>query len=54
MGGKIEESMEMLFRAKWNLPRAAEYCGLSQEDCMNLFRKFCEDTPPDYEGYISS
>ena len=33
--------MEMLFRAKWNVPQAAKHCGLSQKEMKITFNEYC-------------
>jgi len=48
MRPKTRESMEMLFTAKWNLPKAAEYCGLSYKEMKITFNEYCNFHPPTY------
>ena len=31
---ETREAMEMLFSAKWNLPKAAKHCNLSRKEMM--------------------
>jgi len=33
--------MEMLFSAKWNLPKAAKHCRLSRKEMMITFSEYC-------------
>ena len=32
--------MEMLFRARWNVPQAAKHCSLSIKETKKLFKKY--------------
>ena len=32
--------MEMLFRAKWNVPQAAKHCSLSIKETKKLFKEY--------------
>lgn len=45
----IEEAMRMLFKAKWNLPKAACYLGVSPLECKKMFNDYCLDHPPTYK-----
>ncbi len=47
---ETRESMEMLWSAKWNLPKAAEHCGLSLKEMKITFNEYCNFHPPTYEG----
>ena len=38
---KTRESMEMLFRAKWNVPKAADHCGLTVKEMKITFNEYC-------------
>jgi len=31
----------LLYRAKWNVPRAAKQLGVSDEECKQLFKDYC-------------
>ena len=42
LAGKVIESMENLFSAKWNVPKAAENCGLTPEECKSVFNAYCK------------
>lgn len=46
---KTKESLEMLFAAKWNLPKAAEYCNLSNKEMKIIFNQYCDLNLPTYE-----
>ena len=37
MRPKTREAMEKLFTAKWNVPKAAEHCGLSWKEMKITF-----------------
>jgi hypothetical protein len=41
MEPKVQESLDMLFKAKWNLPRAARNCNLTDEEMRAIFNKYC-------------
>ena len=41
--------MEMLFAAKWNLPKAALNCGLTQKEMKITFNEYCHLNPPIYD-----
>ena len=34
---KLRESLEMLYTARWNVPRAALHCGLSPDEMETTF-----------------
>lgn len=34
---KLTEALEMLYLARWNVPRAALYCGLPHHEMERLF-----------------
>lgn len=40
--------MEMLFSAKWNVPKAAENCNLSWKEMKITFNEYCAFHPPTY------
>ena len=33
--------MEMLFAAKWNVPKAAKHCNLSKKEMKITFNEYC-------------
>jgi hypothetical protein len=43
------ESMTQLFSAKWNVPQAAKHCGISNEECKEVFRQYCLEHLVTYE-----
>jgi len=48
MESKLQESLEMLFKAKWNVPKAADNSGLTQKDMKIMFNEYCRLNPPTY------
>ena len=48
MRPETRTAMEMLFTAKWNLPKAAEYCNLSNKEMKITFNEYCNFHPPIY------
>ena len=42
MRPETREAMENLFAAKWNLPKAAKHCGLTNKECKIVFSEFCQ------------
>jgi len=40
--------MEMLFSAKWNLPKAAKNAGLTNKEMKITFNEYCAFHPPTY------
>ena len=41
MRAETRQSMEMLFVSKWNLPKAAENCGLTNKEMKITFNEYC-------------
>ena len=41
--------MEMLFTAKWNVPKAAKNCGLSEKEMKITFNEYCNFHPAGYK-----
>ena len=39
------EAMEMLFTAKWNLPKAADHAGLTWKEMKITFNEYCQFHP---------
>ncbi len=50
MRPETRKAMEMLFAAKWNLPKAAEYCNLTHKECKIVFNEYCNFHPPIYNN----
>lgn len=51
----LEEVMQKLFAAKWNIPQATEALGKvankeNWKETMELFREYCETHPPTFVG----
>lgn len=36
------DPFERLYTAKWNVPKAAVYLGVTNEECKTLFSEFCK------------
>ena len=45
MRPETREAMEMLWGAKWNLPKAAEHCGLTNKEMKITFNEYCAFHP---------
>ncbi len=54
MRPETRESMEMLFAAKWNIPKAAANCNLTNKECKIVFNEYCRLHPPIYVQENSS
>jgi len=48
---ETREAMEMLFSAKWNLPKAAKHCRLSRKEMMITFSEYCALHEPTYNRF---
>jgi hypothetical protein len=46
MREETRQSMEMLFVAKWNLPKAAKNCNLTEKEMKITFNEYCVFHPP--------
>lgn len=49
---EYKEAMTMLFTARWNIPRAARLIKVSDEECKEIFRKFCLSHPPTFVAEV--
>ena len=49
MRPETRRSMEMLFSAKWNVPKAAENCGLTWKEMKITFNEYCRFHSPTYK-----
>ena len=49
MRPETRQSMEMLFAAKWNLPKAAKNAGLTNKEMKITFNEYCAFHPVTYE-----
>ena len=45
---ETREAMEMLFSAKWNLPKAANHCRLTHKEMKITFSEYCALHDPTY------
>lgn len=48
----VKQSNEALYRARWNLPQAAEHCGMTKREMKMTFREFLKYNPPDYQNCV--
>jgi len=48
MRPETRTSMEMLFTAKWNLPKAAEHAKLTNKEMKITFNEYCNFHPATY------
>ena len=48
MRPETRTSMEMLFSAKWNLPKAAKHANLTNKEMKITFNEYCNFHPPTY------
>ena len=46
MRPETRQSMEMLFHAKWNLPKAAKNANLTDKEMKITFNEYCAFHPP--------
>ena len=51
MRPETRHSMEMLFTAKWNVPKAAKNCGLSEKEMKITFNEYCNFHQPTYINF---
>lgn len=49
MRTETRKSMEMLFTAKWNLPKAAKHANLTNKEMKITFNEYCAFHPPTWE-----
>ncbi len=45
----VREAHEALFTAKWNLPKAAEHCGMTKKEMKMTFWEYLKYNKPNYE-----
>ena len=45
---ETKQSLEMLFSAKWNLPKAADNCNLTIKEMKIIFNEYCAINKPTY------
>jgi hypothetical protein len=46
---ETREAMEKLFCAKWNLPKAARHCNLTNKEMKITFNEYCNFHQPTYK-----
>lgn len=51
MRPETRKSMQMLWAAKWNLPTAADNCGLTNKEMKITFNEYCHFHPPTYDEH---
>ena len=51
MRPETREAMEMLFAAKWNVPKAAKHCNLSMKEMKITFNEYCNFHQPTYTKF---
>ena len=49
MRPETRKSMEMLWSAKWNLPKAAKHANLSNKEMKITFNEYCHFHPPTWD-----
>ena len=49
MRTETQESLDNLFTARCNLPRAADNCGMSYDEMRIMFNSYCLTHPPTWE-----
>jgi hypothetical protein len=49
---ETKKSLEMLFSAGWNLPRAAENANLTNKEMKIIFNEYCYLNPATYGAEI--
>ena len=51
MRPETREAMEMLFTAKWNLPKAAKHCNLTEKEMKITFNEYCNFHRPTHTNF---
>ena len=54
MTSKINKAVEMLFKARWNIPQAADHCEVTYDEMRSIFNKYCHENPPTYASMVES
>ena len=49
MRPETREAMEQLFAARWNVPKAADFCNLTWKEMKITFSEYCRLNPPTYK-----
>jgi hypothetical protein len=47
----VNEANQALFKAKWNLPKAADHCGMTIKEMKMTFREFLKYHPVTYKEH---
>jgi hypothetical protein len=45
---ETKQSLEMLFKASWNIPKAAANANLTNKEMKIIFNEYCVLNPPTY------
>ena len=53
MRPETRQAMEMLWSAKWNLPKAAKHANLTLKEMKITFNEYCHFHPPTYDGSVA-
>ena len=53
MRPETRHSMEMLFTAKWNLPKAAKHANLTNKEMKITFNEYCAFHAPTYDASVA-
>ena len=48
---ETRESMDHLFAARWNVPKAADHCGLTWKEMKITFSEYCRLNPPTHYDF---
>ena len=48
---ETREAMEMLFSAKWNLPKASKHCRLTHKEMKITFSEYCALHEPSHTNF---
>ncbi len=49
MREETRKAMENLYHARWNLPKAAKHCNLTNKEMKITFNEYCTFHPPTYD-----
>ncbi len=49
MRPETREAMEKLFIARWNIPKAARHCNLTDKEMKITFSEYCAFHPANYD-----
>ena len=53
MRPETRKAMEMLFSAKWNLPKAARHANLTNKEMKITFNEYCAFHSPTWTGSVA-